>query len=78
MADAAQVAEHLVTAEYGQIIELFEGVKIRFVDAGHLLGSASVEMWMEEGGVEKKIVFSRGHWQRQPADHPGPFLGPWS
>ena len=58
VADAAQVAEHLVTAEYGQIIELFEGVKIRFVDAGHLLGSASVEMWMEEGGVEKKIVFS--------------------
>ena len=52
------MAEHLVTAEYGQIIELFEGVKIRFVDAGHLLGSASVEMWMEEGGVEKKIVFS--------------------
>ena len=58
VADAAQVAEHLVTAEYGQIIELFEGVKIRFGDAGHLLGSASVEMWMEEGGVEKKIVFS--------------------
>ena len=58
VADAAQVAEHLVTTEYRQIIELFEGVKIRFVDAGHLLGSASVEMWMEEGGVEKKIVFS--------------------
>ena len=58
VADAAQVAEHLVTAEYGQIIELFEGVKIRFVDAGHLLGSASVEMWLTEDGVEKKIVFS--------------------
>lgn len=40
VADAAQVPEHLVTVEYGQIIELCEGVKIRFVDAGHLLGSA--------------------------------------
>ena len=58
VADAAQVPEHLVTVEYGQIIELCEGVKIRFVDAGHLLGSASVEMWLEEDGVEKKIVFS--------------------
>ena len=34
------------------------GVKLRFVDAGHLLGSASVELWLEENGVEKKIVFS--------------------
>lgn len=58
VADAAQVMDHLVTFEYGQIIEMFEGVKIRFVDAGHLLGSASVEMWLTEDGVEKKIVFS--------------------
>ena len=58
VADAAQVPEHLVTVEYSQIIELCEGVKIRFVDAGHLLGSASVEMWLEEDGVEKKVVFS--------------------
>lgn len=57
-ADAAEVAEHLFTAEYGQILELCEGVKIRFVDAGHLLGSASVEMWLKEGDVEKKIIFS--------------------
>ena len=58
VADAAQVADHLVLAEYNQIVELFEGVKIRFVDAGHLLGSACVEMWLEEDGVEKKIIFS--------------------
>ena len=58
VADAAQVAEHLVTAEYGQIIELFEGVKIRFVDAGHLLGSASIELWITEGSTTTKLVFS--------------------
>ena len=56
--DAAQVASHVTTVEYGQVVELFEGVKLRFVDAGHLLGSASVEMWLSENGVEKKIVFS--------------------
>ena len=58
VADAAQVAEHLVTAEYGQIIELFEGVKIRFVDAGHLLGSASIRLTLTEGGETRTIVFS--------------------
>ena len=30
----------------------------RFVDAGHLLGSASVEMWLTEGSETRKIVFS--------------------
>ena len=41
-----------------QPLHLCPGVKLRFVDAGHLLGSASVELWLEENGVEKKIVFS--------------------
>ena len=58
VAHAEEAIQHLFTVEYGQTIELFEGVKIRFVDAGHLLGSASVEMWLNENGVERKIVFS--------------------
>ena len=58
VADAEQAIEKLVTFEYGQIVELCEGVKIRFVDAGHLLGSACVEMWLTEDGVERKILFS--------------------
>ncbi|MGM9566377.1 MBL fold metallo-hydrolase RNA specificity domain-containing protein [Evtepia sp.] len=58
VAEATQAMAQVVTFEYGQIIDLFPGVKIRFVDAGHLLGSASVEVWATENGVEKKIVFS--------------------
>ncbi len=58
VADAAQVAGIWSPAEYGQIIELFEGVKIRFGMRDTCWAPASVEMWMEEGGVEKKIVFS--------------------
>ena len=49
VADAEQVDDHLFTVEYGETVELFEGVKIRFIDAGHLLGSACVEMWLKEG-----------------------------
>ena len=45
-------------AEHNEIIELCEGVKVRFTDAGHLLGSASIEMWLTEGDETRKIVFS--------------------
>ena len=47
-----------VTCEYGTTLQIADGVKIRFTDAGHLLGSASVEMWLTEGGETRKVVFS--------------------
>ncbi len=56
--DAQQALEHLVPCEYGQEIEPAPGVRFRFVDAGHLLGSASIELWATEGGVTKKVAFS--------------------
>ncbi len=58
IADAEEAVKRLETHEYGELIELCPGVKLRFVDAGHLLGSACVEFWLSEDGVEKKIVFS--------------------
>ena len=35
-----------------------DGIRFRFTDVGHLLGSASIELWLQEGNTEKKIVFS--------------------
>ena len=58
LADAEEALGRLVTFEYGRTFQLCPGVKARFADAGHLLGSASVELWLTEGDVEKKIVFS--------------------
>jgi len=43
---------------YDEILSLSGGLKVRFQDAGHILGSAIIEMWVEEGGQEKKLVFS--------------------
>ncbi len=43
---------------YDEIIQIAEGVEIRFKDIGHLLGSSSIEVWATEEGVTKKIVFS--------------------
>ena len=43
---------------YGDILTICDGLKVRFTDVGHLLGSASIEVWIDEDGVQKKIVFS--------------------
>ncbi|MEY8352194.1 MBL fold metallo-hydrolase [Lachnospiraceae bacterium 54-53] len=56
--DAAGVLELFHSCSYGEEVELEDGFTIRFVDVGHLLGSASIEVWITEEGTTKKIVFS--------------------
>lgn len=58
MEDADGVIKRIVPCHYDAMIEVCEGVKIRFTDIGHLLGSASIEVWLTEDGRTKKIVFS--------------------
>lgn len=58
MEDADGVIRRLVPCEYNKIVEISDGISIRFTDVGHLLGSASIEVWLTEDGVSKKIVFS--------------------
>lgn len=58
MEDADGVIKRIVPCKYNRMIDLCEGVRVRFTDVGHLLGSASIEVWMRENGIEKKIVFS--------------------
>lgn len=43
---------------YDERYTVSAGVDIRFTDIGHLLGSAAIEIWLREGAVDKKIVFS--------------------
>ena len=63
MNDAQGVLEHFVSCDYHDKIDICEGLSVRFVDAGHLLGSSSIEMWITESeeGKEpqtRKLVFS--------------------
>ena len=58
MDDAQGTIGLLVGCPYKQILTVADGIQIRFIDAGHLLGSASIEVWLSEDGQEKKIVFS--------------------
>ena len=45
-------------SRYDQLIEIDDNIHIRFNDAGHMLGSAIVEVWIKENGENKKIVFT--------------------
>ena len=56
--DAQRVSQYMTTCEYNQTLDLCEGVRVEFVDAGHLLGSASILVTATEGGITKQIVFS--------------------
>ena len=56
--DAENAIKCFVSVEYEQEKIIAEGITIRFVDAGHLLGSSSIEVTITEDGVTKKIIFS--------------------
>ncbi len=56
--DAEALVKLLRPCAYGEAVQAAEGVAVRFTDIGHLLGSACIEVWLSEGGVTKKVVFS--------------------
>ena len=58
MEDAEGAISLLVPCDYQKEIEVCEGVRIRFTDIGHLLGSSSIEVWLKENGIERKLCFS--------------------
>lgn len=44
--------------DYDQVIDVADGVRVRLREAGHILGSAVAELWLEQGGKRRKVVFS--------------------
>ena len=56
--DAIDCLKIFKPVSYDQIIELDENISVRFNDAGHMLGSSIIEVWVKENGETKKIVFS--------------------
>ena len=58
MTDALQTLNHIKEIDYATMIDLAPGIKCRYQDAGHILGSAIIEIWITEGETTRKIVFS--------------------
>lgn len=58
MADAEKSLALFESFPYETDIEIFDGIKISFLDAGHLLGSSSIYVTVNEDGKETTILFS--------------------
>ncbi len=56
--DAVRTIELMVGQPYGTTFDVVPGVRATFIDAGHILGSASVILDCVEDGVSKRLVFS--------------------
>jgi metallo-beta-lactamase family protein len=56
--DVEAVLRQLKVVAYDTALELSPGIGVRVREAGHILGSSSIEMWIEEGGTRRKLVFS--------------------
>src|SRR5690606_19102926 len=57
-ADVAQVLKRCKTLRYGKLAELGDGVQLRLLDAGHILGSSIVELSLDIQGLQRTLVFS--------------------
>ena len=56
--DAAKCLEIFRPVSYDEIVEVAPDIQVRFNDAGHMLGSAIIEVWITENGETKKTVFT--------------------
>ena len=56
--EATKCLEIFEAVKYNEIIEITPDIHVRFNDAGHMLGSSIIEVWVKENGKETKAVFS--------------------
>lgn len=58
LADAENALKLFKYYDYNEPAEIFEGIRITFIDAGHLLGSASILIEITEDGKTERVIFS--------------------
>jgi metallo-beta-lactamase family protein len=56
--DVERTLPRLTTIDYNQPTTIAEGITITFIDAGHILGAASVRMVVDDGNRTTTVVFS--------------------
>lgn len=62
--DAEAVIRLLRPAPYDRAFEVAPGIHAEFIEAGHMLGSASIKLTAQENGRDKSVVFSGDLGQR--------------
>ncbi len=56
--DAEKCLELFREVNYSELVQIDENITVRYNDAGHMLGSAIIEIWIKEEEKEEKIVFT--------------------
>ena len=56
--DAKKCLELFEEIQYNELIQIDDNIIVRYNDAGHMLGSAIIEVWVKENGKTEKIVFT--------------------
>jgi metallo-beta-lactamase family protein len=56
--DAEESIKHFVPVEYGRKVKINSRIEATYRDAGHILGSSMIELWVDGEGGKTKIVFS--------------------
>ena len=71
MRHAVRTMDLMVGVPYNKPFDVVPGVRATYVDAGHILGSASVVLDCTEGGKTKRLVFSGDIGRQRPGNNPG-------
>ena len=56
--DAEKSIELFEEIEYSELVQIDDNIIVRFNDAGHMLGSSIIEVWIKENGKTEKVVFT--------------------
>ncbi len=56
--DVEESLSNFVPVSYGETVQIHPRIEVCFRDAGHILGSSIIEMWIDGGGRKRKLVFS--------------------
>ena len=56
--EAAKCLQIFEAVQYDNIIDITDKIHVRFNDAGHMLGSSIIELWVDEEGKTTKTVFT--------------------
>lgn len=75
VADVEEALKHFVAVQYEQDFAIDEGIKLRFTDSGHILGSAAVNLSIDEAGKTRKLCFTGdiGRYDTSILRDPQPF-----
>lgn len=73
--DAKTALRQFRAVEYNRLITLSDRVRVRYHDAGHILGSATIELLISDGGRERRLLFSGdiGQWDSPLMHDPSVF-----